>query len=211
MASAPTSIGLLDDGVDRHLLAQVEHRVAVVGQDGVDQALADVVHVAVDGGQHDLALGLPLGLLQVRLQPRDGLLHHLRALQHEGEDQLARAELVAHLLHRGQQHLVEHLEAAAPSASLAPTPSPLPIARSTSSSTPVLLAVQDLPVQRLRRRPSPRSDRRPAPPRRDRALEVGDEGRERVVLRRAAVEDQVVGQPARLLGDLEVGASRAPG
>ena len=38
------------------LLAEVDDRVAVVGQDRVDQRLADVVHVAEDRGHHDGAL-----------------------------------------------------------------------------------------------------------------------------------------------------------
>ena len=43
---------LCDDGLGRHLLAQVDHVIAVVGEDGLDQVLADVVHIPVDGGQH---------------------------------------------------------------------------------------------------------------------------------------------------------------
>ena len=39
--------------------------VAVVGEDRVDQVLADVVHVAVHGRQHHLALRLALDLLEV--------------------------------------------------------------------------------------------------------------------------------------------------
>ena len=41
---------------------------------------------------------------------RHGLLHHLGGLQHEGQDQLARAELVADLLHRRQQHGVQRVD-----------------------------------------------------------------------------------------------------
>ncbi len=36
------------------------------------------------------------------------LLHHLGALQHERQNQLAGAELVADFLHRGEQHVVQH-------------------------------------------------------------------------------------------------------
>ena len=43
---------LFDDRVDRDLFSQVEDGVAVVGQDGVHQRLADVMHVAVHRGQH---------------------------------------------------------------------------------------------------------------------------------------------------------------
>ena len=49
-------LGLLDHLGDRDLDAEVVHLVAVVGEDDVDQVLADVVHVALDRGQHDAAL-----------------------------------------------------------------------------------------------------------------------------------------------------------
>ena len=68
---------LLDDRVDRHLLAQVVHGVAVVAEDRVDQVLADVVHVAIHRRQHDLALGRAIQLVEVALQVRDRPLHHL--------------------------------------------------------------------------------------------------------------------------------------
>ena len=108
IASAFTSDRLVEDRVHRHLLAEVEHGVAVVGEDRVDQRLADVVHVAVHGGEHDAALGVALGSLEELLEVLDRLLHHLGGLEHERQDQLAGAELVADLLHRGEQHVVEH-------------------------------------------------------------------------------------------------------
>ena len=58
ITSAWCSIGGLDDRRDRLLDAEVDDVVAVVGQDDVDQVLADVVHVALDRGQHDRALAL---------------------------------------------------------------------------------------------------------------------------------------------------------
>ena len=48
--------------------------------------------------------------LEELLEVRDGLLHHLGRLQHERQDQLARAELVADLFHRRQQHVVQHVD-----------------------------------------------------------------------------------------------------
>ena len=57
-ASARCSSAALEDRRDRLLDAEVDHRVAVVGQDDVDEVLADVVHVALDRGQHDRALAL---------------------------------------------------------------------------------------------------------------------------------------------------------
>ena len=105
--------GLVDDLRDRDLLAQVVDGVAVVGQDRVDQVLADVVDVAEDGGQDDRPLGDAFLALQVGLQAGDGLLHRLGRLEHEGQDQLAGAELVADLLHRGQKDVVEDLDGVA--------------------------------------------------------------------------------------------------
>ena len=97
-----------DDRLGGHLLAQVDYLVAVVGEDGLHQVLADVVHVAIHGGEHQCALGDPGFLLQVVLQVRHGFLHHLGGLEHKRQDQLARAELIAYLFHGGQQHVVEH-------------------------------------------------------------------------------------------------------
>ena len=100
-------LGGVEDRLDRHLLAEIDDRVAVVREDRVDERLADVVHVAEHGREHDRALRVALDLVEVFLELRDGLLHHLGRLQHERQDQFAGAELVADLFHRRQQHLVE--------------------------------------------------------------------------------------------------------
>ena len=47
---------LLDHLGERHLDAEVVHLVAVVREDDVDEVLADVVDVALHGGEHDPAL-----------------------------------------------------------------------------------------------------------------------------------------------------------
>ena len=142
-AREPDRVGLVlhrgvDDRVDRDLLAEVDHRVAVVGEDRVDERLADVVHVAEHGRDHDLALGVALDPVEVVLELRHGALHHLGGLEHEGQDQLAGAELVAHLLHGRQQHLVERRHRAD---LLDRAVDPVLDA--------VLLAAQDVPVERL--------------------------------------------------------------
>ena len=49
-------LGHVEDVGDRLLDADVDDLVAVVGQDDVDEVLADVVHVALDRRQHDAAL-----------------------------------------------------------------------------------------------------------------------------------------------------------
>ncbi len=183
--------GGVDDRVDRHLLAEVDDRVAVVGEDRVDEALADVVDVAEHGRDHDLALRVTLDPVEVVLELGDGALHHLRRLQHERQDQLAGAELVADLLHRRQQHRVQGRHGA-----------DLLVAAVDPFLDAVLLAAQDVPVQGLLRlhvlgrvlglggllRPL--------------ALEVLDQPLERVL---AAVEHEIVGELALGLGDLAVG------
>ena len=59
-AGEPDGVGLVvairgDELFGRHLDPEVDHPVAVVGEDDLDQVLADVVHVALHGGQHDRA------------------------------------------------------------------------------------------------------------------------------------------------------------
>ena len=111
MASALTSSAFsIISGTD-DLDAEVVHLVAVVGEDDVDQVLADVVHVALDRGEHDAALAATaFDLLHVRLEIGDGRLHGLGRLQHERQLHLARAEQLAHHLHAGEQHVVDDAE-----------------------------------------------------------------------------------------------------
>ena len=99
MASASTSSALAIISAIGDLDAEVVHLVAVVGEDDVDQVLADVVDVALDRGQHDAALAALVGLLHVRLEVGDRRLHGLGRLQHERQLHLARGEELAHDLH----------------------------------------------------------------------------------------------------------------
>ncbi len=128
----------VDDRVDRDLLAEVDDRVAVVGEDRVDERLADVVDVAEDGRDHDLALRVAFHALEVVLELGDRALHHLGRLEDERQDELAGAELVADLLHRRQQHLVQRRDRADLLDGLVD-----PVLDA------VLLAAQDVPVERL--------------------------------------------------------------
>ena len=181
----------LDDRVDRDLLAEVDHRVAVVGEDRVDQRLADVVDVAEDGRDHDLALGVAVDPVQVVLQLGDGALHHFGRLQDEGQDQFAGAEFVADLLHRRQQHLVQGRDGAD---LLDRAVDPVLDA--------ILLAAQDVPVQGLLGLHALGRVGGLGLGLLALGLEVGDEALQRVL---APVEDEVVGQLALLVGDLAVG------
>ena len=91
--------------------------IVVALEHDADDVLADVVHVALDGGHHDLAGrgpqieagGLLLGL-QERLQISHRLLHDARRLHHLRQEHLARAEQVAHHVHAGHQRALDHLD-----------------------------------------------------------------------------------------------------
>ena len=66
--------------------------------------------VAADGGQHDRALALVVGLLHVRLQMGHRGLHHLGGLQHERQLHLPGAEQLTDDLHALQEGVVDDLE-----------------------------------------------------------------------------------------------------
>ena len=100
----------LDQLFARHLDPEVHDLEAVVRQDDVDQVLADVMNVALHGGQDDPAAGHALHPLHVRLEVIDGRLHHLGALQHLGNDQLVVVEQPSDLRHPGHQRPVDDVE-----------------------------------------------------------------------------------------------------
>ena len=99
--------GFGDDRFRRDLLAEVNHGVAVVGENGLDEIFADVMHIAIDGGNDDRAFGDAFNFLKIILKVVDGLLHYFGGLQYEGQDQFARAEFVTDFFHGGEQDGVE--------------------------------------------------------------------------------------------------------
>ena len=101
-----------DDGFHRLFDAEVDHLVAVVGEDDVHQVFADVMHVTLHGGDQEFGLGvaLPLHLVHQRLQLGDGRLHGFGALQHEGQLHLPGAEQLADHLHAIEQEGVDDLQ-----------------------------------------------------------------------------------------------------
>ena len=110
--------------------AEVDDLVVVAAEHDADDVLADVVHVALDRGEHDLALraaaaalgsaapvpssqpALCLLLLGLHegLQVGDGALHRPRALDHLGQEHLAGAEQVADDLHAVHQRALDDVE-----------------------------------------------------------------------------------------------------
>ena len=105
----------LEDLVRRHHDAEIDDLVVVALQHDADDVLADVVHVALDGGHHDTAArgGHPAPLL-LRLdegqQMGDRLLHDAGALDHLGQEHLARAEQIADHVHAVHQRPLDDVE-----------------------------------------------------------------------------------------------------
>ena len=110
MASGLCSLVGLDQLLRRHLDAEVDHLVAVVAEDDLDQVLADVVDVALHRGEDDLAARGGVGLLHELLEVADGGLHRLGRLQHLGDDQLVVVEQPADLGHARHQRAVDDVE-----------------------------------------------------------------------------------------------------
>jgi hypothetical protein len=99
-----------DQRLWRDLDAEVHDREAVVRKDDVDQVLADVVHVALDGREQQLAARRAVGLGHELLEMADRGLHGLGALEHLGDDQLVRVEQPADLVHALHQRTVDDVE-----------------------------------------------------------------------------------------------------
>ena len=118
MASA---LLLARDGEDlrgRRHHAEIDDLVIVAGEHDADDVLADVVHVALDGREHDRARGLALvaagGLFRLHIgqQHRDRLFHHARRLDDLRQEHFSRAEQVADDVHARHQRAFDHVERA---------------------------------------------------------------------------------------------------
>ena len=101
----------------RHHDAEIDHVVVVALEHDADDVLADVVHVALDCGEHDLAVrrGVRASvavLLHERHQMGDGLLHHARRLDHLRQEHPSRAEQIADDVHAVHQRAFDHRERA---------------------------------------------------------------------------------------------------
>ncbi len=98
----------------RHHDPEVDDLVAVAAEDHADDVLADVVDVALDGGQQHLPRRPRSARLALerheRLEERHGLLHRARALHHLRQEHLAGAEQVADVLHAVHQRPFDDLD-----------------------------------------------------------------------------------------------------
>ena len=102
--------GGFEDGANRLLDAEIDDPVAIVGQDDVDEVLADVVDVAAHRRQHHRAFFLALDPLHMRFEKAHRGLHRLGRLQDKGQLHLAGAEQLADGFHARQQDVVDDVE-----------------------------------------------------------------------------------------------------
>ena len=96
-----------------HHHAEIDDLEVVALEHDADDVLADVVHVALHGGDDDAAVGARdavLLLLDERHEMRDRALHHARALHHLRQEHLAGAEQVADDVHAVHQRTFDHLQ-----------------------------------------------------------------------------------------------------
>ena len=99
-----------DDGVRGLLDAQIDDAIAVVRKDDVHEIFADVVHVALDRGQHHGAFAAAVGFFHLRFKIRNRGLHHRGRIEHRRQLHLARAEEIADGLHAVEQNRVNQFE-----------------------------------------------------------------------------------------------------
>ena len=96
----------LHDDIFGNHHAEVHHLVAVTGHNHGDDVLADIVHVAFDGGNHDFPAARSVGVLarlDVGLQNFYRLLHGACGLHHLRQEHLAFSEKPSHGLHSFHQ------------------------------------------------------------------------------------------------------------
>ena len=99
-----------DQGLGDDLDPEVLDLEAVVGENDLDQVLADVVNVALDGGEDDPAAGCRGVGVHELLEVGDRGFHRLGTLQNFGNDQLVRVEQPPNLRHPGHQRPVDDLQ-----------------------------------------------------------------------------------------------------
>ena len=108
-------LGYLQDLLCRHHHAQIDDVIAVTTQNHADNVLADVMHVALDRGHEDFALGfgfIAFFQLDERDQVGHGLFHHARGFNHLWQEHFSRAKQIADNVHAGHQRTFDHFDRA---------------------------------------------------------------------------------------------------
>ena len=90
--------------------AEIYYLVTIVGEDDVNEVLADVVYISLYGSQHHRAFVHALKTVHERLQKFHSRLHRFRRLKNERELHLAAAEKVSDRFHSIEKNVVDDLE-----------------------------------------------------------------------------------------------------
>ena len=102
----------IDNG--RHVLldAQVNHFIAVIGENDINKIFTNIMNVPLDGGDQHFTAGLvlPFGFLHVRFQIGHSSLHGLGGLQHKGQLHLPGTKEFTHHLHPIQEKAIDNLQ-----------------------------------------------------------------------------------------------------
>ena len=104
----------LEDFIRRDHHAKVDNLVVIALQHHADDVLADVVHVALHGGDDHFAVAgaFLFAGFDKRFQVRHGLLHHARGFHHLRQEHFALAEQIAHHVHAVHQRPFDHFNRA---------------------------------------------------------------------------------------------------
>src|SRR6185437_9265760 len=90
--------------------AEVDHVVAVIFEDDLDEIFADVVDVALHGGENHLSALLRVRLLHELLEMAHGGFHCFGGLKDFGDDQLVVVEEATDFGHAGHEGAVDDIE-----------------------------------------------------------------------------------------------------
>ncbi len=94
----------------RHLDAEVDHVIAIVLQDDLDEVFADVVDIALHRGENHFAALGDVGLFHELLEMAHRGLHRFGRLQHFGDDQLVGVEKAADFGHSVHQRAIDDVQ-----------------------------------------------------------------------------------------------------
>ena len=103
---------LLQNRLLRHHHPKIHDLEPIAVQDNLRDVLPDVVHVPLDGSEHNQRLSnfrLSASFLNVRLQQRHRILHGLRRLHHLRQEHLSRPEQFPDPSHPAHQRPVNNL------------------------------------------------------------------------------------------------------
>ena len=115
-------LGHFQNFLGRHHNPEIDHLVIVTLQDNADNVLADIMHIAFDGGHQHFACKTagpflaacrqPFGF-HIRQQTGHGLFHDAGGFDHLRQKHFSSPEQIPHLVHTGHQRPFDHLQRAA--------------------------------------------------------------------------------------------------